>query len=98
MQVPVVVIQTENGPLRINASDYVADMGPILAYDPPLTVPAPAAAVEPVPAPAAVSKQGKKWFVTDSKGNNIISDQYDAKGYTTESAAWDVILKGGQNA
>lgn len=44
----------------------------------------------------AVVKRGRKFFVTDATGKDVVADGIDATGYTTESNAWDAVLKAGQ--
>lgn len=80
--------------------------GPISA--PPAPPPAPVAAqppaqpVTPPPAPEkpalAVVKKGRRFHVVDMTGQPAAQPGIDSAGYTTETAAWDAILKGGTNA
>ena len=44
----------------------------------------------------AVVKRGRKFFVTDATGKDVVAEGIDATGYTTESNAWDAVLKAGQ--
>lgn len=57
-------------------------------------VEAPVTAQEP-PARAVV-KRGRKFFVTDATGKDVVAEGIDATGYTSESDAWDAVLKAGQ--
>ena len=61
--------------------------------------PTGASVTAPVQADAptrAVVKRGRKFFVTDATGKDVVADGIDATGYTTESNAWDAVLKAGQ--
>lgn len=89
----VVVVQTENGPVRINKSDYDADPK---AYK---LLEADTAAVEAAPAAQQVAaadtsapkyfiqKDGRKYFVYDLTGVKA----GDEDGYTSEAKAKEAI-------
>lgn len=99
-----VTIKTDNGPVRINASDFDPDTMELDGDEPvapvePIT--GDAAPVEPLASdepftPLApdlkfVSKKGKKFIVVGADTNPIVGDGIEAGGYDTEQAAWDAI-------
>ena len=100
-QCATVMINTANGPVRINAEDF--DESSMELADAPAGDPAPdapdAPAGDPAPdAPAtyAVSAEGtgakRKIFVVDSTGAKVECDGIDSAGYADESSAWAAIM------
>lgn len=89
---PTVTIETENGTVRINESDYDAATMKLVGAEPV----APVAPVVPAPAPVApvapvvekfVTKKGKGFIVVDKSGAPLDSTVYDS-----EDAAWASTL------
>ena len=102
--IPTVLIETENGPVRINETDFdeatmtlagsEPEDDPVTDETPPAeTPPAETPPAETPPAQRMVLKEGRKHFVVDAAGVKITGEEgIDEKGYTTEKAAWDAIL------
>ena len=88
-QCATVMINTANGPVRINAEDF--DESSMELADAPAGDPAPDA-----PATYAVSAEGtgakRKIFVVDSTGAKVECDGIDSAGYADESSAWAAIM------
>ncbi len=89
---PTVTIETANGPVRINESDFDAET--MKLYEPaetPVTPPVvetqttETAQTEPVK--KFVTKKGKGFIVVDATGN-----QLDATVYDSEESAWSSTL------
>lgn len=100
---PVVTIVTENGNVRINASDYNPEIHTLADDETP--APTPQEPVTPQVSegdngrqhtPATVTrvakKIGAKWFVVDTDGNKIEAEGIDANGYKTEADAWSAAM------
>ncbi len=94
---PTVTIETANGPVRINESDFDAET--MKLYEPaetPVTPPVvetqttvaipETPVIEPVK--KFVTKKGKGFIVVDASGN-----QLDATLYDTEESAWASTLQ-----
>ncbi len=75
---PTVTIETANGPVRINESDFDAET--MKLYEPAETP-----VIEPVK--KFVTKKGKGFIVVDATGN-----QLDATVYDSEESAWSSTL------
>ena len=88
---PTVTIETKNGPVRINESDYDAATMTLVAAEPvtPVTpvVPAPAPVAPVAPVEKFVTKKGKGFIVVDKSGVPLDSNVYDS-----EDAAWASTL------
>lgn len=81
---PVVVVQTENGPVRINKSDYDANPEAYKLFDD--AAPAKSQTVETAPR-YFIQKDGRKYFVYDLTGVKA----GDEDGYTSEAKAKEAI-------
>lgn len=89
------------GPVRINKSDYDANPDQYTLYEAETPAGAPPAA--PVGAPPAgappqkpkylVLKEGTKFFVSDDQGVKQTGEGIDEGGYATKSAAEAAIAK-----
>ena len=107
-QLETVTIVTDNGPVRINKSDYdaapdqykLASPAPVQSGD-KIEAGGDGKADKPAdldaPAPQLmVMKDGKgkdvRHYVVDAAGERIDRDGIDAAGYATEKEAWDAIL------
>jgi len=89
-KVPTIAIQTENGPVLINATDY----DPKIHETVDGVEPAPEPAVEPAPEPVKmlVSKEGRKHFIVGEDGKKISAEGIEEKGYGSEADAWSAIM------
>lgn len=87
-----VTIETENGPVRINASEF-DESTMKLAAEP---APVPVATAPAVETEMLVSKEGTgaktRFFVTDKTGAKITSAGIDPEGYADEGAAWAAVM------
>ena len=85
---PTVTIETENGPVRINESDYDAATMKLVSAT---VTPPPVAPVAPLPVNPTVekfvTKKGKGFIVVDKSGAPLDSTVYDS-----EDAAWASTL------
>ncbi|QWY83167.1 hypothetical protein [Rhizobium phage RHph_X2_24] len=100
MRVPTVVIETDNGPVTINKSDFDASKHKLVEgeavqvaaeTEPPAGEPQPQQP-QTEPAQLLVSKKGKKFIVVDAAGNVIEREGIDADGYGSEADAWGAIM------
>ena len=98
-KLPTVAIQTENGPVLINASDFDPEVHEAVdGSEEPANEPASEPATEPANEPAnepvkmLVSKEGRKHFIVGEDGKKISADGIDEKGYGFEADAWAVIM------
>lgn len=96
MRIPTVVIETDNGPVTINASDFNASVHKLAtAAETPAPV-TPAASDDQggttQPVALLVTKKGKKFIVVDGDGKAVERDGIDADGYATENDAWAAIM------
>ncbi len=91
---PTVTIETANGPVRINESDFDAET--MKLYEPaetPVTPPVVETQTTVVTPPVVepvkkfVTKKGKGFIVVDATGN-----QLDATVYDSEESAWSSTL------
>jgi len=89
-KVPTIAIQTENGPVLINATDYDPEVHETVDG----VEPAPEPAVEPAPEPVKmlVSKEGRKHFIVGEDGKKISAEGIEEKGYGSEADAWSAIM------
>jgi len=94
-KVPTIAIQTENGPVLINATDYDPKIHETAGE------PAPEPAVEPAqetagepaePVKMLVSKEGRKHFIVGEDGKKISAEGIEEKGYGSEADAWLAIM------
>lgn len=105
--VPTVQIETENGPVTINLSDYDPAKHTAVGAAAPAPVQAPEPQQQPAtgdasnggaPAPAGdagtmlVSKKGKNFIVVDAAGNAVLRDGIEPDGYKTEGDAWAAVM------
>jgi hypothetical protein len=95
---PTVLIQTPNGPVRINESDFDPEtMKQVDAVEAPVEPePVVISAFDPetvaAPEQLLVMKSGRKFFITNTMGVKLDGDAaeivgIDPEGYTTEAAA-----------
>lgn len=87
-EVPVVIVKTANGPVRVNKSDYDADPKAWGSLDKDATADEPRPVQANVTVPDAspqyiVLKEGRKFFVSDMRGVKA----GDIEGYKTEAEA-----------
>ena len=89
-KVPTIAIQTENGPVLINATDYDPEVHETVDG----VEPAPEPAVEPAQEPVKmlVSKEGRKHFIVGEDGKKISAEGIEEKGYGSEADAWSAIM------
>ena len=89
-KLPTITIQTENGPVLINATDYDPEVHETVDG----VEPAPEPAVEPAPEPVKmlVSKEGRKHFIVGEDGKKISAEGIEEKGYGSEADAWSAIM------
>ena len=96
-KVPTIAIQTENGPVLINATDYDPEVHETVDG----VEPAPEPAVEPAqetagepaePVKMLVSKEGRKHFIVGEDGKKISAEGIEEKGYGSEADAWSAIM------
>ena len=85
-KLPTVAIQTENGPVLINASDFDPEIHEAVDGSEPVVEPAK----EPVK--MLVSKEGRKHFIVGEDGKKLSGDGIDEKGYGSEADAWSAIM------
>ena len=86
MKIETVIIQTENGPVLINATDYDPKFHEAVDGAEPVNEPAN----EPVK--MLVSKEGRKHFIVGEDGKKISAEGIDEKGYGSEADAWAAIM------
>jgi hypothetical protein len=95
-RVPTVTVETKNGPVRINESDYLAapDDYTLVTDDVPTSDDnAPAVTVtDDAPPSYLVKKVGKKFYVVNSAGDKVDTDKISKDGYATDKEAWDAVL------
>lgn len=98
-QLETVTVQTKQGPVRINKSEYDADpkayklakAGDVAKSDDSEKPDGDDAKSEGIPADAVVSKVGDRFYVT-SNGANVAADGLDHEaGYETDAAAWNAL-------
>jgi len=86
-KVPTIAIQTENGPVLINATDYDPKIHETAGE------PAQETAGEPAePVKMLVSKEGRKHFIVGEDGKKISAEGIEEKGYGSEADAWLAIM------
>jgi len=98
---PIVTVQTVNGPVDVNASDYKPEMGVLLdpvTFEPldgqaqMILASTDAPPAPPAPVAMLVAKKGKKFFVVDDKANPVEIVGIEAGGYDVEAEAWSAIM------
>ena len=88
-KVPTIAIQTENGPVLINATDYDTKFHETVDGAEPTTE----TAVKPAePVKMLVSKEGRKHFIVGEDGKKISAEGIEEKGYGSEADAWSAIM------
>lgn len=88
-KVPTIAIQTENGPVLINATDYDPEVHETVDG----AEPAQETAGEPAePVKMLVSKEGRKHFIVGEDGKKISAEGIEEKGYGSEADAWLAIM------
>ena len=88
-KVPTITIQTENGPVLINATDYDPEVHETVDGAEPTTE----TAVKPAePVKMLVSKEGRKHFIVGEDGKKISAEGIEEKGYGSEADAWSAIM------
>ena len=86
-KLPTIAIQTENGPVLINATDYDPKIHETAGE------PAQETAGEPAePVKMLVSKEGRKHFIVGEDGKKISAEGIEEKGYGSEADAWLAIM------
>ena len=86
-KLPTITIQTENGPVLINATDYDPKIHETAGE------PAQETAGEPAePVKMLVSKEGRKHFIVGEDGKKISAEGIEEKGYGSEADAWLAIM------
>ena len=94
MRIPTVMIETDNGPVMINKSEYDPAVHRLMGED--AAAPVNPAAGEP-DKPAAilpqmlVTKRKTKFHVVGVNGDDITLEGINPAGYKTENEAWAAI-------
>lgn len=94
-----VLIETANGPVRINAEDFNAETMKLADSPeppaPPVTDPAGAAGAAGAPVQRLVSSEGtgnkQRFYIVDEAGAKLTGEGIDPKGYATDGEVWAVI-------
>lgn len=91
--VKTVMIETENGPVIINETDYDADKHKLVdEADAKIPVTVPPVVENGEPENLLVTKKGKKFIVVNQNGDRIERAGIEEDGYETEAAAWAAIM------
>lgn len=94
-------LHTEHEPTKAETrkQDAQAVKTAVQATQPPAQSPSAPVTDPTAPKPMLVSAEGKKHFVVYADGAKVEdNEKIDAKGYANEGAAWEAILKAGQQA
>jgi len=96
-KLPTIAIQTENGPVLINATDYDPEVHETVDGVEPAEETAGEPTTEPAGEPAEpvkmlVSKEGRKHFIVGEDGKKISAEGIEEKGYGSEADAWSAIM------
>lgn len=105
---PVVTIVTENGNVRVNASDYNPEIHTLAEDEEPAEpsqtdentgnagngsqIDNNSGQQQPATVTRVAKKIGAKWFVVDTDGNKIEAEGIDANGYKAEAEAWAAAM------
>lgn len=101
-KIETVMIETDNGPVRINKADYNEETHKLhkpTKKEEKAEQDAREATNDPntpnqtdQPTQRLVAKKGKRYFIVDQHGADVKADGVDPNGYETEADAWKAAM------